>query len=158
MFIPDPNFFHPGSASKNLSILTQNIVSKHSEIWSVLFYPGSGSWSFTHPGSRIQRSKRHRIPDPDQQYWYIYHRHFLQISFPNLSCDCAFLIRKIILFSWDSFAYSLKILKSLMRIRNLFDPGFRIRGGKIRIRDKHPGSATLPIRITVCPSLYKVHT
>ncbi len=23
MFIPDPNFFHPGSATKNLSILTQ---------------------------------------------------------------------------------------------------------------------------------------
>ncbi len=30
--IPDPNFFHPGSASKNLSILTQKIVSKLSEI------------------------------------------------------------------------------------------------------------------------------
>jgi hypothetical protein len=30
--IPDPNFFHPGSASKNLSILTQRIVSKLSEI------------------------------------------------------------------------------------------------------------------------------
>jgi hypothetical protein len=26
--IPDPNFFHPGSASKNLSILTQKTVSK----------------------------------------------------------------------------------------------------------------------------------
>jgi hypothetical protein len=26
--IPDPNFFHPGSASKNLNILTQKIVSK----------------------------------------------------------------------------------------------------------------------------------
>jgi hypothetical protein len=30
--IPDPNFSHPGSASKNLSILTQKIVSKLSEI------------------------------------------------------------------------------------------------------------------------------
>jgi hypothetical protein len=30
--IPDPNFFYPGSASKNLSILTQTIVSKLSEI------------------------------------------------------------------------------------------------------------------------------
>ncbi len=28
-------------------------------------HPESGSWFFTHPGSRIQRSKRHRIPDPD---------------------------------------------------------------------------------------------
>jgi hypothetical protein len=30
--IPDPTFFHPGSASKNLSILTQKIVFKLSEI------------------------------------------------------------------------------------------------------------------------------
>ncbi len=30
-----------------------------------------------------------------------------------------------------------------MRIRNLFDPGSGIRDGKIRIWDKHPGSATL---------------
>jgi hypothetical protein len=51
MFIPDPNFFHHGSrvkklpdpgsasASKNLSILTQNIVSKLSEILSGMFVP-----------------------------------------------------------------------------------------------------------------------
>jgi hypothetical protein len=31
-------------------------------IWIV--HPGSGSGLFTHPGSRIQGSKRHRIPDP----------------------------------------------------------------------------------------------
>ncbi len=30
--IPDPNFFHPGSAEKNLSIVTQKIVSELSEI------------------------------------------------------------------------------------------------------------------------------
>jgi hypothetical protein len=30
-----------------------------------------------------------------------------------------------------------------MGIRNLFDPGSHLRDGKIRIRDKHPGSATL---------------
>ncbi len=34
-------------------------------IWVV--HPGSGSWLFTLPGSRIQGSKRHRIPDP--QHW-----------------------------------------------------------------------------------------
>ncbi len=39
MFIPDPNSFHHGSASKNLSILTQKTVSKLSGIWSVLFIP-----------------------------------------------------------------------------------------------------------------------
>ncbi len=31
--------------------------------------PVSGSWFFTHPGSRIQGSKRHRIPDLDPQHW-----------------------------------------------------------------------------------------
>ncbi len=68
--IPDPGskrFSDPGSGSesKNLGILTRKIVSKLSEIWS-------GSWFFTHPGSRgqkgtgswIQGSKRHQIPDP----------------------------------------------------------------------------------------------
>jgi hypothetical protein len=50
MYIPDPNFFHPGSldmdpvsASKNSSFLTQNIVSKLSECSSririLIFYP-----------------------------------------------------------------------------------------------------------------------
>jgi hypothetical protein len=64
MFIRDPNFFYPGSASKNLSILTQQIVSKllRKKI------PGCSSriridfLPITDPGSR--GSKRHRIPDP----------------------------------------------------------------------------------------------
>ncbi len=81
---PDPNFFHPripdtvskrfriqcqkdsGSASKNLSILTQKIVLKLSEIWSGMFQSGIGILFF-HP-SRIQGSKRHRNPDPDPQH------------------------------------------------------------------------------------------
>ncbi len=29
-----------------------------------IVHPGSGCWLSTHPGSRIQGSKRHRIPDP----------------------------------------------------------------------------------------------
>jgi hypothetical protein len=33
--------------------------------------------------------------------------------------------------------------KSGSGIQNLFDPGSRIRDGKIRTRDKHPGSAPL---------------
>ncbi len=44
--IPDPNFFHPGSASKNCKYFNTKIVSKISEIWS-------GSWSCYLP-----------IPDP----------------------------------------------------------------------------------------------
>ncbi len=41
-------FFHPGSASKNLRSLDQNIVSTLLEIWSELFIPDpkSGSWFF----------------------------------------------------------------------------------------------------------------
>jgi hypothetical protein len=31
-------------------------------------HPGSGCWLSTLPGSRIQGSKRHRIPDPDPQH------------------------------------------------------------------------------------------
>ncbi len=68
--IPDPNF---------LSILTQKIVSKHSEILSGLFIPdldpdflpipdpGSRGQKCTgsRVRSRIQGSKRHRIADPD---------------------------------------------------------------------------------------------
>jgi hypothetical protein len=73
-YIPDPdsNFFHPGSrvkkiprsgyATKNLSILTQKIVSQQSRNYD----PESSSRFFTHPGSRGQ--KRHRIPDPDPQH------------------------------------------------------------------------------------------
>ncbi len=88
MFIPDPgsDFFpsrirtvsipDPGSASKNLSILTPKKPKK----WflssrkydpgcsSRISDPGSGCWLSTHPGSRIQGSKRHRIPAPDPQH------------------------------------------------------------------------------------------
>jgi hypothetical protein len=70
MVIPDPNFFHPGlgSISKSLNILTLKIV-----LSSLKFDPGCSSriWIdifFTHPGSRIQESKKHRIPDPDPQH------------------------------------------------------------------------------------------
>jgi hypothetical protein len=48
MFIPNPNIsipdrklFHPGCASKSLNILTQKMVSKHSEILSGFFIPDS---------------------------------------------------------------------------------------------------------------------
>ncbi len=53
-FIPDP-----GSGSKNLSISTQKLVF----MWALgnmirVVHPGSGCWCFTHPGARIQGSKR----------------------------------------------------------------------------------------------------
>ncbi len=75
MFIPDPTFFHPGSelspfripdpgsASKNLSILTPSSRKYDPGCSSRIPDPGSGCWLSTHPGSRIQGSKRHRIPE-----------------------------------------------------------------------------------------------
>jgi hypothetical protein len=77
--ILDPNFFHPGCASKNLSILTQKNDFTALRNMIRVFHPGSGSriWILTFylsqilildPRSRIQGSKRHRIPDPDSQH------------------------------------------------------------------------------------------
>ncbi len=73
---PDPNFFNPGSrirffsipdpgsASKNLSILTQ----KKWFLTSRKYDPGCSSRIRNFYPSRVQGSKRHRIPDP--QHWY----------------------------------------------------------------------------------------
>ncbi len=58
----------PGFASKKVSILTQKLfLSSRNMIWVV--HPRSGSWFFNQSGSRIQGSKRHRMPDPDPQHW-----------------------------------------------------------------------------------------
>jgi hypothetical protein len=62
--ISDPG---SGSASKsNLSILTQKIVSKLSEIWSGMIIPDPDLdfLPIPDPGS-----KRHRIPDPNLQHY-----------------------------------------------------------------------------------------
>ncbi len=74
--IPDPNCLHPGSSSKNLSILTpkksKKMVSKLEKIWSGLFIPDPGSWCWLSPipdpGSRGQKGTQSRIPDPDPQH------------------------------------------------------------------------------------------
>ena len=64
--IPDPGFrikefkcFNPKNCFYALGNMIQDV------------HPGSGSWFFTHPGSRIQGSKKHRIPDPDPHHWYL---------------------------------------------------------------------------------------
>jgi hypothetical protein len=70
--IPDPNCLHPGSSSKNLSILTPKKQKK----WflsSKKYVPGCSS-RIPDPDadflpSRIQGSKRHPIPDPNPQHW-----------------------------------------------------------------------------------------
>ncbi len=79
LFPPRIQFFSipgPGSASKNLSILTQKIVFKLSEIWSGLFIPDpdcSSRIRIPDPDFylyRILGSKRHWIPDPDPQHCF----------------------------------------------------------------------------------------
>jgi hypothetical protein len=78
--IPDLNFFHPRSwipdaYKKNLSILTKKNGFSALRNMIQVFHPGSGSriWILTFylsqipildPRSRIQGSKRQRIPDP----------------------------------------------------------------------------------------------
>jgi hypothetical protein len=59
--------FDPGALSKNFRILTQKSIYKLSEIWSGLFIPDPDP-DFSPIPSRIQGSKRHRIPDPDPQH------------------------------------------------------------------------------------------
>ncbi len=61
--IPDPNFFHPGSASTNLSILKQKIVAQLSEKLSRLFIPDPDPDFLPIPdfGYRGQKSTRSRI-------------------------------------------------------------------------------------------------
>jgi hypothetical protein len=69
--IPDPNCLHPGSRIliKEFKYLTPQKAKK----WflsSKKYDPGCSSRipdpdaDFSHPGSRIQESKRHPIPDP----------------------------------------------------------------------------------------------
>jgi hypothetical protein len=52
-----------------IELFTQKIVTKLSKIW--IWDPRSGirDPEKTYSGSRIQGSKRHRIPDPDPQHW-----------------------------------------------------------------------------------------
>ncbi len=91
MFIPDPNFSHPGprakkipaSASKILSILTKNLFLS-SRKYDTKYSFGSRILIFSHPGSRIQGSKKHRIPVP--QHCLI--MRFFRGSLPNHFLMC----------------------------------------------------------------------
>ncbi len=58
-WIPDPNFFRPvpGSASKNLNILTQKKWFQALPNMIRAVHPGSGSWFLTHPGSGSRGQK-----------------------------------------------------------------------------------------------------
>jgi hypothetical protein len=56
----------------------------------------------------------------------------------------------------NSLGLKNRYLNSLMRIRNLFDPGSGIRDRKIRIRDKNLGSATLIILTSINKNLMRI--
>ncbi len=57
-------------------------------------HTGSGSWFFTHPESRIQGSKRHRIPYPDPQHWSNEYKFFPD---PQLSVEVGHWVMRIII-------------------------------------------------------------
>ncbi len=84
--IPDPNFFHPGSASKNLSILTRTTADgdlstatralgyRTQCCGSGMFipYPGSDFFFFFHPGSEFFPSQIRIKEFRAEQIRYIY--------------------------------------------------------------------------------------
>jgi hypothetical protein len=59
------------SYQRIIELFTQNIVTKLSKIW--VWDPRSRIRKKPIPDhvSRIQGSKRHRIPDPDPQHWFL---------------------------------------------------------------------------------------
>jgi hypothetical protein len=52
-----------------VEVFTQKMFNMLSNIW--VWDPESGKKPIPDPGSQIQGSKRHRIPDPDPQHWKI---------------------------------------------------------------------------------------
>jgi hypothetical protein len=74
-----------------IELFTQKIVSRLSKVWvsdpgSEIRDPRSGIWDLekTYSGSRIQGSKRHRIPDPDPQHCVF--RSVLYIKITRICC------------------------------------------------------------------------
>ncbi len=59
MFIPDPNFFHPGSTSKNLGILPKKICFSSPNMIQIVIADPDTEF-FAHPGSRVQKYTRSR--------------------------------------------------------------------------------------------------
>ncbi len=66
MFVPDPNFFLPGSRIriKDFSVLS----SRKYEILSGSFIPDPEVKKASDPGSRGQKGTGYRILDPDPQH------------------------------------------------------------------------------------------
>ncbi len=70
-------FFHPGSRVKKIPdpgsgfAAQTKKISKLLKIWSGMFIPDPDLDFFTYPGSQIQGSKKHRIPDPQHRTKYL---------------------------------------------------------------------------------------
>jgi hypothetical protein len=77
MFIPDLYFFHPGSRNRNIEFRYFN--PKKWFLSSRKYHPGC---SF-----RIQRSKRHRIPDPDRNTVFMYLLFFIRREIDSALLD-----------------------------------------------------------------------
>ncbi len=83
------NFFHPGYALKNLSILTQKIVSKLSEIWSGLVIPDPDPSRIPDPGVK-------KAPDP----WPV------SATLPEFQIERIWSVpRPPVLYTWDLSGY-----------------------------------------------------
>jgi hypothetical protein len=54
-----------------IELFAQKIVTKLSKVWVWDLGSGIPDPEKTYSGSRIQGSKRHRIPDPDLQHWVL---------------------------------------------------------------------------------------
>ncbi len=72
-------------------------------------HPGSGSWFFTHPVSRIQGPKRHRIPDPDPFYNRTYKKKFM---IDNFLLNKGYLFRLLML-RYHSICYPMSSLNRI---------------------------------------------
>ncbi len=97
-----------------------------------MFWLLQAVWRIRTPGSGIRDGQKNQNPDPGQ----------------TSGSGSGMNIPDYISESLETIFWVKNIGTSLMRmrIRNLFDPGSGIRDGKIGIRDKHPGSATLLTR------------
>ncbi len=71
--VADPGCLHPGSRTriKEFKYFNPKIWFLSSRKFDPVVHPGSGCRLSTHPGSRIQGSTRHQIPDPDPQHWLL---------------------------------------------------------------------------------------
>ncbi len=153
--IPDPNCLHSGSRIRIKEFKHFN-PKKTKTKWFLSsrkydpdVHPGSGCWLSTHPGSRVQGSKKHRIPDLDPQHCP---KHSSQ-PIPKRICSRASINvskdGKGLFLDKDGFRYlgirTLKVCKfcaAVLRIRNqdpvLFLPRYSGRKKSIsgfRIRD-----------------------